>query len=323
MIADGLGRTIRYLRLSITQACGMRCVYCRPGVLPTPASESILSADEIVQIVRHLVRRHGLQKVRLTGGEPTARRDLSEIVRRLSREAGVEELSLTTNGLLLERLAQPLADAGLQRINVSLDSLDADRFERMTGVDGLARVLAGLEAAGRAGLRPIKTNTVVVRGQNDHELPALLAFAAEHDVEIRFIELMPMGPLASQWFDRYVPEAEMRERLDPHVAEWVDVPRDAGSAKRYHARLPSGRTARVGFITAMSCPFCDRCDRIRIGADGSYYPCLMDSPHGTLIDAVRPVFDAERFDAILRDGLTTKAAEHPAVGRGVMIQIGG
>jgi len=323
MMQDGHGRSIRYLRLSLTRACGMRCIYCRPATLRHEPANTTLTPSELHDLVQHLVSTHGLRKVRLTGGEPTARADLLDIVSRLAGISGLQELTLTTNGLLLERLAAPLADAGLRRVNVSLDSLDANRFARMTGVNGLPRVLAGIDAAVQSGLSPVKLNAVVVRGENDDELPGLVRFAADRNLDIRFIELMPMGPLADQWSRRHVSEAEMRERLDPQVREWMELPRDASSARKVRVVLANGQSARVGFITAMSCPFCDQCDRIRIGSDGALYPCLMDRPSASLLEALRPVFDARRFDDILATGLCAKASEHPAVGFGVMTHIGG
>ena len=323
MMQDGRGRSIRYLRLSLTRACGMRCVYCRPAALRHEAADTTLTPAELHDLVQHLVSTHGLRKVRLTGGEPTARADLLDIVSLLAGVSGLQELALTTNGLLLERLAAPLARAGLHRVNISLDSLDAQRFARITGVNGLSRVVAGIDAAVQSGLCPVKLNAVVVRGENDDELPALVRFAADRDLEIRFIELMPMGPLADQWAQRYVSEAEMRERLDSSALEWNELPRDAGSARRFRVVLSDGQFARIGFITAMSCPFCDRCDRMRIGSNGALYPCLMDCPRGSLLEAFRPVFDARRIDDILATGLCAKASEHPAVGFGVMTHIGG
>ena len=174
MIADSSGRTVSYLRLSITPALAMRCCYCRPEVPEEEQASSLLSTEEIGCLVRHLVTRHGLAKVRLTGGEPTARPDLLEIIRRLAAIDGLGELAMTTNGLSLARQAARLADAGLRRVNISLDSLSRRNFARITGVDGLDRVLAGIDAAKTAGLLPIKLNAVVVGGVNDHELPALI-----------------------------------------------------------------------------------------------------------------------------------------------------
>jgi cyclic pyranopterin phosphate synthase len=320
---DQDGRAIRYLRLSITKACGMRCLYCRPERLPRATGTPEMSAAEIETLVGRLIRRHGLRKVRLTGGEPTLRDDLPEIVARLARIEGLDDLALTTNGLTLHRQAGELARAGLKRVNVSLDSLDRQGFRHLTGVDGLPRVLEGIDAAVAAGLTPLKLNAVVIRGENDGELNALLGFAAEGGHAIRFIELMPMGPLAGRWGERYVPETEMRERLAESVERWEEQPTSASAARPYRARLRSGLEAKVGFISAMSCPFCQSCDRIRIAADGSLYPCLMGFPAANLLPALRPSFDADRFDRLLAQGLTCKASEHPALGANVMTHIGG
>lgn len=320
---DPFGRAIRYLRLSITPACSMHCIYCRPAGLANEPSRGLLTPSELEAVVRHLVEKHGLRKVRLTGGEPTARGDVVEIVERLSQIDGIADLAMTTNGLALQRLAVPLRKAGLHRVNISLDSLDAQRFAEMTGLDGLERVKSGIEAAIRAGLAPVKLNTVVVRGQNDHELPALVRFAADRNVEIRFIELMPMGPLASSWEQRYVSTDEMCRRLECAIVESCEVPRGSSAARRMRAVLNDGTIVHLGFVSAMSCPFCDQCDRIRIAADGSLFPCLMDKPKANLLDTIRPAFDAAGFDAILVDAVNGKSAQHPATGFAVMTHIGG
>jgi GTP 3',8-cyclase len=323
MITDSLGRTVSYLRLSITPACAMRCCYCRPELTESEPASATLIADEIVFLVRHMVVRHGVRKVRLTGGEPTARPDLAEIVRRLAAIEGLQELAMTTGGLSLAHQAAELAEAGLQRVNISLDSLSPHNFARITGSQGLGRVLAGIDAAQAAGLTPIKLNTVVLRGLNDHELPALVRFAAERDLEIRFIELMPMGPLADRWAERFVPENVMRERLAETVVSWELLPTEADSAQRFSVRLDDGRPATIGFIAAMSEPFCSRCDRIRIASDGAFYPCLMGSTAGTLLPALRPVFDPAALDELLQAHLAQKAAEHSSAGVATMSHLGG
>ncbi len=299
----------------------MRCVYCRPATY-VGGTDGLLSPAEIQTLVGHLVSAHGLTKVRLTGGEPTTRPDLLDIVRRLHSGLGLSGLAMTTNGLTLARDAAALVDAGLTRVNVSLDSLDAERFRGITGVDGLRRVLAGIDVARKAGLSPVKINTVVVRGENVAELGGLVQFAAGEGLEIRFIELMPMGPLAAQWQHRYVPESEMRQSMRDTVLSWEPLVYEGGAARRYRAHLASG-FATVGFITAMSCNFCAHCDRIRIAADGSYYPCLMDNPAGNILPAIRPAFDPAGLDRILAAGLRSKSAEHPATGVAVMTSLGG
>ncbi len=321
-LADAQGRTIAYLRLSLTKGCSMRCTYCRPAFYDAPHDEPVLSPGEIEQLVRHLAARYGLNKVRLTGGDPTARPDLLEIIERLARGPAVAELAMSTNGLTLAKKAAEYRQAGLHRVNVSLDSLDPARFAAITGVDGLPRVLAGIDAAAAAGLR-VKLNTVVLRKENDEELPALLAFAAERGLEIRFIELMPMGPLAAQWSQRYVSVAEMRRRLSPRVTHWHPLPRTSASARREEVMLEDRRTAIVGFITPMSNHFCDRCDRIRIAADGTLYPCLMDEAGPALLPALRPRLDERELDRLLRAGLRGKAAVHPHDAPAVMTSIGG
>lgn len=300
----------------------MRCVYCRPD-FDRNHNPTLLSPDEIEMLVRHLVEARGVRKVRLTGGDPTARPDLLEIIERIAAIPGVSELAMTTNGLSLSRMAQRYADAGMQRVNVSLDSLDAEQFARMTGVDGLDRVLAGIDAALSAGLTPLKINTVVLRDDNEQQLPALVEYAVSRGAAIRFIELMPMGPLADRWAERYVPADRMRGCLESIVADWRAVPQGADSALRYDATLHDGRRADIGFITPMSCNFCSACNRIRITAEGTLYPCLMDKPAGSLLRAIRPVFDTYLLDELLEEGLRGKAPQHPVEGFVTMTHIGG
>ena len=318
-------RPLHYLRLSITTQCPMRCLYCRPAGVEETAdfAEPPLSSQEIETLVRHLIIGHCLRKVRLTGGDPTSRDDLLEIVSRLALVPGLETLAMTTNGLRLPHLAADLAAAGLHRINISLDSLDADRFARITGTTGLSQVLRGIEAAQASGLEPVKINTVVMRGRNDDEVGDFVRFAATRDVEIRFIELMPMGPLAAQWRDLYVPSATVRATLEPLVKRWQPATQGADSAHCFDLELKGGGRARVGFISPMSCPFCSACNRLRVASNGAYYPCLMDRPAGSLLPALRPRFDPALLDSLLAAGLAAKAPEHPSTGFVRMTHIGG
>ncbi len=322
-LMDRTGRSIAYLRLSLTPACQMRCTYCRPAWLANEQDRGALTARELTAMVAHLIRHHSLKKVRLTGGDPTAHPELLNIIRGIASIGGLDELAMTTNGLSLAHRARDYARAGVGRVNVSLDSLDRACFERMTGVDGLDRVLAGIDAALDAGLAPLRLNTVVLRGDNDRDLPDLVAFAADKGVEIRFIELMPMGPLAERWAERYVPESRMRSVLGETVSDWRPLEPGPSSARSYDATLSDGRRVTIGFITPMSCNFCGACNRLRITSRGELYPCLMDRHAGSLMPAFRPRFDAARFDALLARGLAAKKDEHPHDGFAVMTTIGG
>ena len=321
-LGDRHGRGVGYLRLSLTRGCSMRCVYCRPGFDQNPRDEDRLTPAEIEQIVRHLAQHHGLHKVRLTGGDPTVRPELVEIIQRIAAVDGIRDLAMTTNGLTLARQAKRYADAGLRRVNVSLDSLDPQRFADLTGVDGLGRVLRGIAAAQQA-FTTVKLNCVVIRGENDADLPALLRWAVGRGLPLRLIELMPMGPLAARWAERFVSEAAMREALAGEVRSYQPITQGSEAARRYRVTLRDGQQGDLGFITPMSCLFCAACDRLRLGADGAVYPCLMDEQRGSVRDALSPVFSPARFDTILRNAFDEKAAEHPAAGPATMTHLGG
>lgn len=323
MLCDISGRKIKYLRLSLTGACPLRCFYCRPANLSATTGRDLLTPAEIETLVRFLANHHGLRKVRLTGGDPTSRDDLTEIIARIASIPEIADLAMTTHGLTLSRKASEYKQAGLKRVNISLDSLDTRQFERITGSDGLERVLAGIHAAQDVGLHPVRLNTVVIRGENEDQLVGLLQFSARHKLEIRFIELMPMGPLAKTWQSRFLPEAQMRERLSPFVESWYPLSRDADSAKRFRVILDDGTMASVGFISAMSGCFCMDCNRIRITSDGSVFPCLMGDSHGNLLPALRPEFNSGRLVEILESSLKNKLSQHPASGVAIMTQIGG
>ena len=326
-LRDAAGRSVHYLRLSVTGNCSMRCGYCRPGVDANRPEPGRLDADGIRFLVGHLHGRFGLRKVRLTGGEPTTRRDLPALVAAV-RDGGVDEVAITTNGLTLTRDARRLADAGLSRANVSLDTLDAGRFETLTGVNGLERVLRGIDAAQEELPGGVKLNAVVIAGHNDgDDLLALARYAAGRDLPLRFIELMPMGPLAGAWAGRYVPAAAMKATLRAAGVRLDALPETADAARRFRAELPAapGETAAVaelGFITPMSCNFCAACDRLRVSADGDLHPCLMDAARGNVAGAIRNR-DAAEVDRLLAAAFDQKAAEHPAAGPAIMTRMGG
>jgi cyclic pyranopterin phosphate synthase len=328
-LEDTFGRRHDDLRISVTDRCNLRCAYCMPAEPVWFARGEILSYEEILRFVRIAVGA-GVRKVRLTGGEPLVRRDLSDLVRMLAALPEIEDLSLTTNGVLLEGAARPLADAGLKRLNVSLDTLSPERFEAMTGRDALAPTLAGLRAAKEAGLDPIKLNAVLLRGVNEDEVEHLAAFARDHGYELRFIEFMPLENDGSWDPSRVVAGSEVRGRIE---ALWP-IARDPGGDPRAPASrfLYIDGHGAVGFIDSVTAPFCGDCGRLRLTSDGKLRVCLYDDAEVDLKTSLRSGAGDEEIlrivrDAVLRKGrggaldiLESKAA--PTLSR-TMHQIGG
>jgi cyclic pyranopterin phosphate synthase len=272
-LEDGFGRLHDDLRISVTDRCNLRCAYCMPEEPEWFPRREILSFEEIAHVAR-LAVGCGVRKLRVTGGEPLVRRDLPYLIDLLSSVPGVEDLSLTTNALLLERLALDLAAAGLRRVNVSLDTLDAGRYRDMTRRDGLASALAGIAAAAAAGLKPIKVNTVLMRGVNDDEVESLAERAREQGWELRFIEFMPLEN-GGRWNDSLVVPGDEARR---HVgARWPIRSDPAGDPNSPATRwlYEDGRGA-VGFVDSVSRPFCGGCTRLRLTCDGKLRVCLYD-----------------------------------------------
>ncbi|RUM88775.1 MAG: GTP 3',8-cyclase MoaA [Thermodesulfatator sp.] len=270
MLVDGFGRQIRYLRVSVTDRCNFRCLYCSRGPLKWLPPEEILAFEEIREIVAAAVSL-GVERVRLTGGEPLLRRDFPYLVRLLAQIPGLRDLSLTTNGYYLADLARELRKAGLHRVNLSLDTLRRDRFRELTGVDGLSRVLAGMEAALAVGLHPVKINMVVVRGVNEDEVVEMARLSLSEPLEVRFIEFMPVGSGVPWREDRLVPVGEILKRLQ-ELGPLLKEPSQGGGPAQVF-RFPGAR-GRVGFIAALSRHFCDRCNRLRLTAEGRLRLCL-------------------------------------------------
>ncbi|MGY4706627.1 GTP 3',8-cyclase MoaA [Candidatus Bipolaricaulota sp. J31] len=270
---DRFGRRITYLRISVGDRCDLRCIYCRAGTQALAPKGEVLSFEEIVDVVR-VATEFGVRRVRLTGGEPLLRRDIVRLVGLLRERCDLEDLSLTTNGTRLARLARELARAGLGRVNVSLDSLKPGRYRAITRGGDLETVLSGIELAAEAGLAPVKINTVVMREVNDDEIPDLARFALERGFVLRFIELMPVGEAVRDGFWRraFVGAEEIRARL---VRDFSLVPADgaAGSGPARYFRA-EGLPGAVGFIPAISRPFCADCNRLRVTATGELRPCL-------------------------------------------------
>jgi cyclic pyranopterin phosphate synthase len=263
---DAHGRTIEYLRLSLTEQCSLRCVYCRDAAAPCP--EAALTAAEVARILGVMVTL-GINKVRLTGGEPLMRPDLEEITAAISSTGLIQDLTMTTNAQGLAGRARALKAAGLMRLNISLDSLDPARYREMTGGGDLAPVLAGIDAALAAGLRPVKLNCVVIRGTNDGDIPAFIDLARGSPLDVRFIELMPMGSLRDP--SLRVPTEEI---LAAH-GDLQELPTQPGAPAREYSA--PGFKGTVGFISAVSKRFCNECNRVRVTADGRLRPCLGDN----------------------------------------------
>ena len=308
-LTDSWGREIKSVRVSVTDKCNFRCTYCMPAEgLEWLARAEVLSFEEIARLVGVLARL-GVDEVRLTGGEPLVRRDLPVLVRMLADTPGVRDLSLTTNGVLLDRLAQPLVDAGLRRINVSLDSLDHLRFAELTRRDALDQVLRGLEAAERhPELRPIKVNCVAIKGFTEEDVPRLAALARRKPYVVRFIEFMPLDADQGWRDDQVLTGAEIRALIEAEHGPLVELPAKASStAKRFGFADGNGE---VGFVNPVSEPFCSTCDRIRLTADGQLRTCLFSRREWDLKTPLRAGAADEELTALLRNAVAHKELKH-------------
>lgn len=286
---DTLGRPLRALRISVTDRCNFRCRYCMPAEVfgpdhPFLPRDQVLAFEEITRLAR-VFAGLGVTKLRLTGGEPLLRKDLPLLVAELAKTPGLQDLALTTNGALLDALAEPLGKAGLRRLTVSLDTLDADRFRALCGTEvPLAKVLAGLEAAREAGFERIKLNCVMQRGVNDDEAESLAAFARERGFVLRFIEFMDVGTTNGWKLDAVVPGATLRRRI---AARWPLAPvHPEADAVARTWRYADGM-GEVGFIDSVTAPFCGGCDRARISAEGRLHTCLFGAEGLDLRGALR------------------------------------
>jgi cyclic pyranopterin phosphate synthase len=310
LLVDGFGRVATDLRVSLTDRCNLRCTYCMPpeGLdwLPKP---ELLTDDEVTRLVGIGVERLGITEVRYTGGEPLLRRNLVGIVARTMALRPRAQVSLTTNGIGLARLAAPLAEAGLDRVNVSLDTLDRDTFKRLAHRDRLADVLAGLAAAERAGLRPVKVNAVLMRGVNDHEAVPLLRFCLEHGYQLRFIEQMPLDAQHRWQRDNMITADEILERLSAAFALVPDDAETRGSAPAETYRIDGG-PAKVGVIGSVTRPFCGACDRVRLTADGQIRNCLFAREESDLRGPLRAGASDDELAERWVAAVTAKRAGH-------------
>jgi cyclic pyranopterin phosphate synthase len=308
-LTDSWGRAIESVRVSVTDKCNFRCTYCMPAEgLEWLRRDEILSFEEIERLVRVLAAM-GVSEVRLTGGEPLVRRDLPQLVEMLARVPGVDDLSLTTNGVLLDRLAAPLVEAGLRRLNVSLDSLSHVRFTELARRDALDQVLRGLEAAeAHPELRPIKVNCVAIKGFTEEEVPALCELARRKPYVIRFIEFMPLDADEAWRDDQVLTGGEIRAIVEEHYGPLVRLTAKASStAQRF--RFADGK-GELGFVNPVSEPFCSSCDRIRVTADGQLRTCLFSRREWDLKTPLRDGSNDEQLAAAIRWAVRHKELKH-------------
>jgi len=326
MALDRYGRRIHYLRISLTDHCNLRCLYCMPDEMVFQPSEELMQDDEILTMVR-LFTGLGFDKIRLTGGEPTIRAHVIDLVQQIANTPGVSTLTMTTNGVLLPKMAPQLAEAGLQRVNISLDTLDPEKFHTLTRWGSLEDVWSGIQAAERVGLTPIKINAVVVRGYNETDMADLARLTLEHPWQVRFIELMPFGQNNEFQSGQLVSASEMRLFIESGVGplEQVNGGELDGEARIF--RLPEA-LGDIGFISSVSAPFCHSCARARLTADGRLRLCLLREGEVDLLTPLRTGASLAELRQLVIDGLWQKPWGH-ALAEGViplnreMSEIGG
>jgi len=320
-IKDRFGRTVEYLRISVTDFCNQRCRYCMPpeGVSPLDHNE-ILRFEEIRDIVRHAVS-FGICKIRLTGGEPLVRKGITDLVQMIGDVVGIETLAMSTNGTLLADWADQLHAAGLDRVNIGIDSLRPDVFERITRRDLCERAVTGIKAAQRAGLDPVKINVVVMRGVNDIEIPDFVQFAETHDIEVRFIEYMPHRRDIGDGDRLFVAGSEILERVRGcgHISH-TDSPERSGPAEMY---VMDRTGVRIGVIRSVSRPPCAMCNRLRLRADGQLVACLYDGGTVDLRTLVRSNATRETIRAAFEQAANLKPRVHSLARATIMSRLGG
>lgn len=305
---DSYGRRIDYLRISLTDACNLRCVYCMPEDMRFKPRAELLQDDEILAIVRAAAEL-GTTKIRLTGGEPTIRPGVVELVRSIASVPGIAKVAMTTNGLLLADLAEPLAQAGLQALNVSIDTLNPAKFRRITRWGDLHRVWDGVAAAEAAGIHPLKLNAVVTRGFNEEEVVDLARLSIDRRWHIRFIELMPLGSVADFQQESVVSSAETQARIEAELGPLHPVPGHDGHDPARPYRL-AGAQGQIGFISTVTEPFCAGCNRYRLTADGKLRLCLLRDREVDLLTPLREGCTVEALKTIIRTAVWNKPWGH-------------
>jgi len=304
-LVDNFGRKITYLRVSITDRCNYRCIYCQPEepfeFIP---HEEILRYEEIVEIIEETVKL-GINKVRITGGEPLARKGVVGFIKKLREIKKLEDISLTTNGFFLSEYAEKLKEAGLNRVNISLDSLQEEKYKKITRRGSLEKVLKGIDSALKAGLLPIKINTVLIRGINDDEVEDFIRLALERPLNIRFIEFMPSGEeLKDNYRDKFISVLEIKENLaEKYSFRPIDINSGNGPAKYFQIK---GGQGTIGFITALSQHFCETCNRIRLTSEGKLRPCLFSNKEIDIRGAIRKLAKDKKNERLLRKKVIIK-----------------
>ena len=306
-IRDPFARIIDYMRISIIDRCNLRCIYCMPEAGITPLDHTlILKYEEIIRIVK-VAANLGVKKIRLTGGEPLIRRNLPYLISSLADIHGIEDISLTTNGIRLENLAGTLADAGLRRVNVSLDSLQPDRYREITRGGVLSEAMEGIAAAEKVGLHPVKINMVPIRGFNDDEIEDFARLTLTRSIHVRFIEFMPIGATEFWNEDKYLSTEEIKKRVD-RIAPLMPVKVRRNGPARYFSF--EGAPGVVGFISALTHHFCDSCNRLRLTSDGKLRPCLFSETEIDLKSALRCGASDKEIERLLRLAIEIKPDSH-------------
>ncbi|MHB8776099.1 MAG: GTP 3',8-cyclase MoaA [Bellilinea sp.] len=326
MAYDRFGRNIHYLRISLTDHCNLRCVYCMPEDMTFRPNAEMLQDDEVLLLVR-LFASLGFDKIRLTGGEPTVRAHVVDLVREIAAAPGIRSLSMTTNGVLLGKLAQPLKDAGLQRVNISLDTLDTVRFKKITRWGSFDQVWEGIQASEAAGLTPVKLNAVVVRGFNDQDIAGMAALTLENPWQVRFIEMMPFGGATDLQRQQVVTAEEMRNQIEAVLGPLTPGNNGKLDGEARIFRLPNAK-GELGFISSVTAPFCAACTRARLTADGKLRLCLLRDKEVDLLTPLRAGASLEQLRQIVLDGVWVKPwghglAEGEFATNRVMSEIGG
>jgi cyclic pyranopterin phosphate synthase len=326
MAIDRFGRNIHYLRISLTDHCNLRCIYCMPEEMTFRPNAELMQDDEILLLTR-MFASLGFDKIRLTGGEPTVRANIVDIIRGITQTEGIRSVSMTTNGVLLSRLAAPLAEAGLQRVNISIDTLDPEKFKRLTRWGKMEDVWAGIQAAEAAGLTPIKLNAVVVRGYNEADVVELAQLTQDNPWQMRFIEMMPFAGATDIQLGQMITAEQIKTRIEESLGPMEVANQGELDCEARLFRLP-GAQGDVGFISSVTNPFCASCTRARLTADGRLRLCLLREKEVDLLTPLRAGASLDELRQLILDGVWQKPWGH-GLAEGiiplnrVMSQIGG